>query len=311
MCSCWLVPVGESHNGLTEQALLRRDGRALSCGSFTEADAAGCCSATEVFATSNINVRCKSNFMFMMLPCELIASIAAHLPLEGRVRLAATCTRFRAALYDTSTLWKVIRFSSESGPIVTDTMLCALLTRCSARTRTAKLSLMNCTRVTGWGLAPLYGSSFLRYIGLHTEPTHWCTHGPSGLDDDVVADILRPSVRGASTTTVVPRQEHCREDQLCARCNRLSCNRCTERFEPCFDCDRLICRDCFCRWCEADNCSNVSGHDCSSIFNCDSCYGMYCTDYENPMQCEECGRSLCSYCNNMSSCAVCGASASV
>lgn len=204
--------LGESHTMLAEHGGLAANDSVIDRGSTTETNTVGCSSSIEASETSEIDAsRCDSDCVFTTSPCELMAAIAAHLPLEDRVRLAATCKTVRAAVYDAPALWREIRFSRKNGASVTDEALYALLTRCSACTKTKKMTLMHCRNVAGWGLQPLSGSSILQEIDRHTQAEH--THGPSGLDDAVVAAILRPSVEGSAATVVKERQQDCRETQ--------------------------------------------------------------------------------------------------
>jgi hypothetical protein len=255
------------------------------------------------------------------LPPEMWAKIAAALlTLEQRVRLAGTCKMIRDAIFGAPDLWKNISFSKLSGPRLTDEALKAFLGMCSAL-KIESLSLMHCRRLTGSGLAPLAtGSVVLKDIELRTHPSEMCTHGPSGLDDEVVDSHLRLSVEGPAATMVKKRQVHCSEDQICEMCGSRTCEYCSDKVacticekdrcahivEVCEVCDRFFCMDQQCA--EAGGtlpCSLCQTSLCVSCQErCDVCVKAVCKLCSQP-SCEICDLQFCADCRYVGRCTVC------
>jgi hypothetical protein len=287
-----------------DQAIERpspRGGSADSGAPRTNHEAAAASTTSKLMGTWSSDC---SEMAITNIPAELVGAIAAHLDLEDRVRLAATCRSLRAAVYSAPHLWREIEFCQRAGARITDTALGALLTQCSAHIRTTKLSLMHCTQVTGSGLAPLSGSSTLREIELFTKSVQVHTHGPSGLNDIVVADILRSSVEGPAATVVRQRQQHCHEDQTCAMCDDVSCDYC-ERIQQCTDCNDNVCGYCS-STCE--ECDEVLCYNCRRIERCEECNGIFCSCCRRVERCEECNGMFCMYCRRMGWCEECNKS---
>jgi hypothetical protein len=212
---CVTLAAMERVTEVTER-FLAGDGGAKSGESITDSSGCSAAAATALVtcdsgAGSGFSKGC-ADMTLADLPAELVVWIAAWLiRLEDRVRFAATCRAFHAAVYNAPELWREIKFSQSSGARMTDVMLDALLTRCSACTRTKKLSLFYCTRVNGSGLAPLKGSSVLLNVELITDEEQYRTHGLSGFDNELVAGILHSSVEGCAKTEVVQTQHCCRD----------------------------------------------------------------------------------------------------
>lgn len=260
-------------------------------------------SAVEEQATSGSETRgdCTEATTITTLPSELVAVIAAHLTIDDRVRLAATCKALRVAVYNAPQLWRQIEFSPLSGPRVTDAMLSTLLTQCSARIRTTQLSLVNCTKIMGSGLVPLSGSLVLREIDLRTSHDHMHTHGPSGLNDVLVGDILRPSLESPSATKVKQRPQQCRENQLCSMCTAVSCDYC-ETSGQCSVCEEDFCSDC-CTECE--QCKKVFCDDCQDVTFCEGCNKSFCNNCRVCGFCEPCNKMFCDGCRVSGFCRIC------
>jgi hypothetical protein len=255
------------------------------------------------------------------LPSEVWAEIAAFLTLEQRVRLAGTCKTIRDAIFCEPNLWKNISFSKLSGPRLTDEALKAFLSRCSAL-KIESLSLMHCRRLTGSGLAPLAtGSVVLKEIELRTHPSEMYTHGPSGLDDEVVASHLRLSEEGSAATKVKKRQVDCSEDQMCDTCGSRTCEYCSDKVACCTYCkkDRCahnveVCEVCDCFFCMDQMCAEVGGFLPCSLCQtslcascqerCATCKNVVCKLCSQP-SCEVCKGQFCAGCRIVGSCKLC------
>lgn len=140
-----------------------------------------------------------------ILPRDILVNsiLAAHLDISSLVTLSSCSKECRRIVYREvpGSTWSEIDLSGNDR--ITDGQLYALLKNVNARENTRSLRLIGCVRIDGPGLEPLRGSSVLEDIDLrvlgslpHREGEGGIDspRGPSGLEEDHVADILRSMI---------------------------------------------------------------------------------------------------------------------
>ena len=251
------------------------------------------------------------------LPPDIMTNILGFVDLAVRVRLASCSTILRQLVFkDCPALWIKIDFSDvyySHRLRFTDEMLASLLTRVDARLVTENLSLVDCVKIRGTGLAPLRYSRVLEYIDVTG-----CNHQN---EDDLAATvrILRTMIPYKLFGVIFdPEEKHSkahnrfRRDLRAAKLKQAQDQNvlCSECQYPVSDPSRQLvaretglpstrCSGCRSHFCRASSCS-------VAIFDCAECGDASCEKCDLVERCCKCNESFCERCSCLEDCDACG-----
>lgn len=151
--------------------------------------------------------------LFLLLSAELLLIIFQYIGIDDKktyVRLAISGDDSLSHFIYTECvyLWRHVDLAQYPG--ITDTQLHSLLERIHAQSVTQTFVLDKNPRnpITGTGLEPLRHSRILESIDLRQSPqSPTCTAGPTGLNDELVADILSTMLPHYQLTSVKVRRQ--------------------------------------------------------------------------------------------------------
>lgn len=256
----------------------------------------------------------------------LVDTVLAYLDTRALIRFSRTSKACRDVVHrDLSrTRWRTVDLSGNRR--IDDDQLRALLTNIDARSNAVSLSLVGCTNVNGSGLEPLRGSVVMEDIDLRVLGSLPLSgemgrmRGPSGLREDVVADVLRSMLPPSSATgddagrprphthTVALRRIAIRPRSLTPPRDGLGrcANYGTEIGRVLRHHDSLLGRS---HSAPTDRACSLCGVSSGDVFDCDSssCDGRrFCIPCALPETCPECIGRRCQWCNTSVACASCG-----
>jgi len=264
--------------------------------------------------------------------------------MKSYIRLAISCDQYIAHFIYTECafLWKVVDLAKLPG--ITDSQLQSLLERVDARNVTRSILLDKTTRspIAGSGLEPLRHSRVLESVDLRQTST--LEVGETGLDDELVADILSTMLPHKLETVKVRKQFESNGipmDQYCfswssfltnlklfkaRKCAKESCSHCAESLAPegrvatqkaligtpvqCTVCSQYSCRP----WNPNSDCPRILECrkclewccPCRQVMTCDFCNEGSCSECEQAqLTCPHCGESSCSECKEVRQCKTC------
>ena len=214
---------------------------------------------------------------------ELIVNCMSFLPLTDIARLGRTCKSMQAAS-KTGSLWRDIKFLPMLTALnMTDERLEALLERVDARANTVSISLENCIRVNGSGLAPLSDSLVLESLDLRRAADHKAeTICQFDLSPDLMP-TLQMLLRSSKLKSLLVHTWDIPACMIFLEGVRPSCVAYEERddSQKCKDCVDLL----------------QPERDIARLFECPSCNGSMCWSCAERMdECEGCGDHFCTDC---------------
>ena len=141
------------------------------------------------------------------LPTELIIEICQLLPPPALVDLGG-CSRMLRTLSRTPSLWTVLDFGDfpKSAANLTDLVLMRLLDRIGAAHSLTSISLVGCSRISGWGLLSLGTSTCLTSIDLRRaaigcdDDDGRYYYGGRALSHSLVPRLIEPKLKSGQLT---------------------------------------------------------------------------------------------------------------